>query len=153
MNEYRSLLSGHAFLGSMKTEHLDKIAECARYVQFSGGRYIFRQGEAAEHFYLILEGGVEVELFSAAGGPVVLQKVTKGSVLGWSWLIPPYLWRFDARVLQPVKALEVDAVRLRGLMVKDPSFGYEILHRFIFTVCERLESERLRLVELYASHS
>ena len=147
------MLSGHAFLGSMRTEHLNKIAECAKYVEFSRGQYVFRQGEAAEHFYLILDGTIEVELFSAAGGPVVLQKLSKGSVLGWSWIIAPYLWRFDARVLQPVKALEVDAVRLRGMMMKDPSLGYEILHRFIYTVCERLESERLQLVELYASHS
>jgi hypothetical protein len=37
--------------------------------------------------------------------------------------------------------------------MKDPELGYEIVHRFMYTVCERLESERLRLVELYASHS
>ena len=147
------MLSQHTFLSGVRVEHLAKIEECANYVEFSRGQYIFRQGESAEHFYLILDGTIEVELFSAAGGPVVLQKLSKGSVLGWSWLIPPYLWRFDARVLQPVKALEVDAVRLRGFMMKDPSLGYEILHRFIYTVCERLESERLRLVELYASQA
>jgi CRP/FNR family transcriptional regulator, cyclic AMP receptor protein len=153
MNEYRSVLSAHAFLGNMKAEHLDKIAECASYIEFPQGQYVFRQGERAEHFYLILEGSVEVELFSAAGGPVVLQKVGRGSVLGWSWIIPPYLWRFDARVLQPLKTLEIDAARLRGMMAKDSGLGYEILNRFIHTVCERLESERMRLVELYASHS
>jgi len=153
MNEYRSILSTHAFLGNMKAENLDKIAECASYAEFARGQYVFRQGEAAEHFFLILEGSVEVELFSAAGGPVVLQKVGRGSVLGWSWIISPYIWRFDARVLEPVKALEIDAVRLRTMMSKDSGLGYEILSRFIHTVCERLESERMQLVALYASHS
>ena len=153
MSEYGSILAAHAFLEGMKAEHIEKIADCTSYVEFQRGQYVFRQGEAAENFYLILEGSAEVELFSAAGGPVVLQKVGSGSVLGWSWLIPPYLWHFDAQVLQSVKALEVHAVRLRGFMAKDSALGYEILSRFIVTVCERLESERMRLVELYASHS
>ncbi len=37
----------------------------------------------------MLNGSVEIELFSAMGGPVVLEKIGNGSVLGWSWLISP----------------------------------------------------------------
>ncbi|MCI0412733.1 hypothetical protein L0222_08015 [bacterium] len=55
--------------------------------------------------------------------------------------------------MEPVAALRIDALRLRNLMDRDPEFGYEILKRFLKIVGERLESERTRLVGLYASHS
>ena len=102
---------------------------------------------------MILSGSVEIELFSAMGGPVVLEKIGSGSVLGWSWLISPYHWHFDARTVEPVTALRIDATRLRNSMEADPAFGYEVLKRFLQIIGDRLEGERMKLLDLYASHS
>jgi CRP-like cAMP-binding protein len=153
MNGLEAVLATHAFTSGMKSDHIRDVAECASYVEIPGGKYIFRQGETADAFYLILEGSVEIELFSTTGGPVVLQKILPGSALGWSWLVPPCRWRFDARAVSPVKALKVDAEPLRRIMEKDSRFGYVILERFLRLIGERLESERMSLIGLYASHS
>ena len=153
MNGLETVLATHDFTSRMNSRYIRKLAECASYLEIPAGQYVFRQGESAQVFYLILDGSVEIELFSSTGGPVVLQKIDVGAALGWSWLVPPCRWRFDARVVKAVKALKIDTTRLRTLMEEEPAFGYEILERFLHLMGERLESERMSLVELYAAHS
>jgi CRP/FNR family transcriptional regulator, cyclic AMP receptor protein len=153
MNGLETVLATHAFTSRMNSRYIRKLSECASYLEIQAGQYVFRQGEVADVFYLILDGAVEIELFSSTGGPVVLQKIEVGSALGWSWLVPPCRWRFDARVVKPLKALKIDAKRLRILMQEEPAFGFEILERFLQILGERLESERMSLIGLYAAHS
>jgi CRP-like cAMP-binding protein len=153
MKTIKSMLQVHAFTEGMEGEHVQKLADCASPIEIPGGQYIFRQGESADYFYLLIDGSADIELFSASGGPVVLQKIGPGSVLGWSWLVSPYRWRFDARTVEKVTALKIDVVKLRNLMETDSQFGFEILQRFLQIVGERLESERIKLLDVYASHS
>ena len=153
MKKIESLLLAQPFAKGMSIDQVEKIAECASFLELPGGQYIFRQGGTAKEFFFILNGSVEIELFSAVGGPVILEKIGTGSVLGWSWLISPYHWHFDARTVEPVTALRIDAIRLRNIMDQDSKLGYEIQKRFLQIIGERLECERMRLVDLYASHS
>jgi CRP-like cAMP-binding protein len=146
-------LQAHRFLEGMHNEHIRLLAECARLVELESGSFILRQGAEATDAYLICSGKVTVELFSSDGGPVVIQTLTAGDVLGWSWLVPPYHWRFDARAVESTRAIQMDAAILRSTFQDFPKFGYEILERFIRVIAERLEAERMKLISLYAAHS
>lgn len=35
-------------------------------------------------------------------------------LVGWSWLIPPRRWQFDARAVEPTTLIEIDADALRA---------------------------------------
>lgn len=153
MKEIESELASHRFLKGMDPEFIERLAECARTVEFETGQFILRQGEAAREFYLIRSGKVTIELFSSEGGPVVIQTLGEGDVLGWSWLIHPYQWRFDARALEAGEAIVLDTDTLKNAFVKFPQFGYEILQRFVCIIADRLEAERFKLVNLYGAHS
>ena len=153
MKRIESELHSHLFVRGMDQKYVNRLAECGATIEIPGGVYVFRQGQPAEEFYLILDGWIDVELFSASGGPVLLQKLGPGSVLGWSWLVAPYRWRFDARSVGPVRAIKIDAIRTREMMETDEKLGYELQKRFLQIIGERLESERMKLIELYASHS
>lgn len=153
MKELEPALASHRFLQGMNSEFLGQLAECARTVEFESGQFILRQGEPAREFYLIRSGKVTIELFSSEGGPVVIQTLGEGDVLGWSWLIHPYQWRFDARALEAGEAIALDAEALKTAFVKFPPFGYEILQRFVCIIADRLEAERFKLVNLYGAHS
>jgi hypothetical protein len=72
-------------------------------------------------------------------------------VLGWSWLLPPYRWRFDGVAAVPVTAIEIDAVRLREVADQDCSLGYLILVRLVEALADRLQGTRARLIDMYAS--
>lgn len=137
----------------MNPRYLKSIQECGSLLCFRSGEFIFRQDEEANHLYVILEGKVDVELFSAHGGPVILQEIQKGEVLGWSWLMPPYRWRFDARTVEDAQTVALDAKRLRLKMEQDSGLGMEVLNRFVPVITQRLEFARLQLLNLYGAHS
>ena len=72
-----------------------------------------------------------------------------GHVLGWSWLIPPYKWHFDARTFSPVTAVVLNAEFLRKLFNENPDLGYHMLLRLNRVLAERLQAARLQLLDVY----
>ena len=58
-------------------------------------------------------------------------------MIGYSWLFPPYRWRFDARAVEPVRALALDGQCLRGKCDEDPVLGYELMKRFARIALQR----------------
>ncbi len=92
-----------------------------------------------------------VEVFVPNKGPVTIETIEGGEVLGWSWLFAPYKARFDARALNAVRALSLDGACLRTKCEKDPELGYQLLKRFTEVVVSRLEATRMQLLDLYGN--
>ena len=143
------ILSEHPFLKGLKPEYLKLIVGCASNVRFNAGQHLFREGEEANQFYMIRRGKVALEIFAPERGPITVQTVGEGDVLGWSWLIPPYRWRFDARALELTQAIALDGKCLRTKSEEDHALGYELLKRFSSIIVERLEATRLQLLDIY----
>ena len=147
------IVSEHPFFTGLEERHIQLIVGCAKNVRFDEGEIVFHEGDPAEQFYFIREGLVAVELMIPQRGFATLQTVSEGEVLGWSWLLAPYRWRFGARTLQPTRALAFDGKCLRGKCEDDHDLGYELLKRFTNVVTERLEATRLQLLDLYGASS
>jgi CRP/FNR family cyclic AMP-dependent transcriptional regulator len=147
------IVSEHPFFKGLEERHIQLIVGCATNVRFHEGEIVFHEGDPADQFYFIREGLVAVELMIPQRGFATLQTVSEGEVLGWSWLLAPYRWRFGARTLQPTRALAFDGKCLRGKCEEDHDLGYELLKRFTNVVTERLEATRLQLLDLYGASS
>lgn len=145
------ILAEHPVLQGLAPAHLDLIVGCASNVRFNPGEFIFRAGQEANHFYVVRSGRVSVETFAPQRGAITIETVADGELLGWSWLIPPFQWHFDARALNLTRAVALDARCLRGKCDADPALGYELLKRFSQVMEQRLEATRLQLLDLYAS--
>lgn len=143
------LLANHPFFQGLPQKDLSFIAGCASNVHFEPGQYLFREGAPADHFFAIRKGRVAIEIFDPNHGPVLLQTVSEGEMVGWSWLFPPYRWQFDARALDSVRATTFDAVCLRQKCENDPRLGYELMKRLARIVSQRLEATRLQLLDIY----
>ena len=142
-------LSVHPFFVDMPAHHLEIIAGCASDVRFEAGKFIFREGEEADRFYLIREGKVALQICSDRRGPLNILTLGEGDILGWSWLFPPYRWKFSARTIDPTRAFAIDGQSLRGEAEQDPALGYELLKRFAHVVENRLDTMRLQFVNVY----
>jgi CRP-like cAMP-binding protein len=138
----------HPFLQRMKPEHLVILTGCAMLAEFKKGELIFREGDPANRFYLIRSGRVELEAEVKERGRMLIQTIGPGDVLGWSWLFPPYYWRFDARAATSVKAIFFYGTRLRGQCEQDPALGYDMMKRTAEVVIKRLQAARKYLAEL-----
>ena len=145
-----TILRDLPFFRGMKPEHIAELAGCASNVTFRESEKIFRQGERADAIYVLRDGRVAVEVEVAGAGEVTVQTLDQDDVLGWSWLIPPYVWNFGARAVEPVHALALDARCLRGKCEADPDLGYALLKRFSEVIVDRLRATRLQLMDIYA---
>jgi CRP-like cAMP-binding protein len=143
------LLAGVPLLAGLGRDELELLAGCARNVHFDAGEQIFREGEPADAFWIIRHGRVALEAHVPARGPLTIETLEPGEVLGWSWLFPPYRWHFDARSLTGVRATAFDGTCLRGKCADDPALGYDLMQRFASVMVERLQATRLRLLDVY----
>src|SRR6058998_3978668 len=122
-----SIIAAHPFLKDLDPHQQRLLTDCAMEKSFEAGELIFREGDPANRFYLIQEGKVALESEKAGQKPVLIQTLGVGEVLGWSWLFPPYYWHFNARALEPTKAIFFYGTRLREQSEEDPVLGYELL--------------------------
>jgi CRP/FNR family cyclic AMP-dependent transcriptional regulator len=149
MQTLEPILREHPFFQGLDPGYIALLAGCASNVVFRPGHYLMKEGEAANHFYIIRQGKVSIEIASPGRGPIPIQTVGEGDILGWSWLVPPYRWQFDGRALQETRAIALDGQCLRGKCEEDHSLGYEILRRFALVMADRLAATRLQLLDLY----
>jgi len=153
MHTLEPILAEHPFLKGLQQEHIELLVGCASNVRFEAGAFVFRQGEEANHFYILRDGKVAVELFAPQRGAVAIDTYGEGDVLGWSWLIPPYHWRFDARALEPTRAISLDARCMRTKCENDHDLGYELMKRFARIIEQRLDATRWQLLDVYGVRS
>lgn len=153
METLKPILAEHPFLKDLAPRHLDLIVGCASNVRFDAGKFLFREGEEANQFYIIRDGKVAVEIHGASRGAINVQTISAGELLGWSWLIPPFQWHFDARAVETTRAIALDGKCLRTKCEDDHDLGFELLKRFAHIIEQRLEATRLQLLDVYGDHS
>ncbi|MGO8723048.1 MAG: cyclic nucleotide-binding domain-containing protein [Acidimicrobiales bacterium] len=144
-----ALVGDHPFLAELPDDMAALVRGCARSVTVRTGEYLLLEGDAADVFYLIRRGQVSLETRAPGRPPLVIETLGPGTEIGWSWLFPPYRWQFDARATEPVEAIAVDAICLRGKVDADPALGYELTKKFAAVMLSRLQAARLRLSVLH----
>lgn len=145
------LLASHPFLEGMDRELLRRLVPWAAPSMFYAGARVFSEGGTANRFWLIRDGRVALDTYVPGHGEVVVETIGHGSVLGWSWLFAPYRWDLGATAVVPTLTVELDAAEVAALCTSDPLLGNELYRRFMAVVIDRLQTTRLRLLDLYGS--
>ena len=140
-------VANHPFFAGMSTHHIEILSRYATAKEFTRGEIIFHAGQPANGFYLIESGAVGLEGSVLEHGPITTDVVHAGEPLGWSRLFPPYLWHFDARAIEPTKAIFLDKTKLRRHYSEDLTLGNELFERMSQVMVRRLQSARRKLIE------
>ncbi len=148
MQTIAQYLPDHPFFRGLDTATTDLLAGCAVNIHVRAGELLFRTGEPADHFYLLRHGRIAIEV-RTPGRPAVLDTVEDGDVVGWSWVVPPYVWTFDGRASTDTSAVAFDAACLRAKCLANPVLGYDLMMRFVQLMNRRLQSARIRLLDMY----
>jgi CRP/FNR family cyclic AMP-dependent transcriptional regulator len=151
METIEPVLAGHPFLQGLEARHLEELAQCASRANFEAGQFLCRAEEEARQFYLINHGRVAVEIFSARRGPVTIQALTAGDVLGWLGFLKPYHWHFDARALDLTRVISLDVPCLLGRCEANHELGYELLKRYAHYLAVQFRVTKLQLMDLYGT--
>ncbi len=146
----RDLLAAQRLFGAFDPADIDLLAGCGKNEVYKTGAFLGREGDPADSFFVVRAGRVAVELH-AAGGPLVIESLGPGEIIGWSWVIPPYRWQHDVEALEPAHVVAIDGTCLRDKCESDPAFGYRVLKCFAAVLVQRLDATRLRLLDIYGA--
>lgn len=144
-------LPEHPFFEDFDSGVIDLLAGCAHNIHLRPDELVFRADEPAQHFYLVREGRVAIQVPELGGGSSIIDTIEAGEVLGFSWLVPPHRWVFDARATVETRAVSFDAECLRTTCDADPAVGYAVLTRVALVMHRRLEAARLRMLDVYGA--
>ncbi len=150
MDDMKAALGRHPFFVGVPESVVAGALRQAEFLNWKKDEVIFRKGGRAHSVYLIRRGRVAVEMPAPDRGPVHIQWVRSGEVLGWSWLLPPYRWRFDARAHTATRAIALPAAWMRTQCRRVPRLGNRvmkhtadiIMNRWTRAVKRRLDAGR-----------
>lgn len=141
-------VAAHPFFIGISAHYIRLLSDCAMATRFAKSQVIFRAGEMANRFYLIERGKVVLESEADAGGaPVIIDTISAGDLLGWSWIFPPYIWHFTARAVEPTSSIFFYGTILREYCDKDSTIGYKLFKRISEVMVRRLQRARSELLK------
>lgn len=106
MDELRTGL----LLSGLTSEQLERVARRASRVRLGQGRILFSQGDAADRFYLVLKGQIQLFRLSPEGAEKVIEIVAPGQTFAEALMFmnaPRY--PVCAAALVPVELIGIDA--------------------------------------------
>ncbi|MEV6120679.1 cyclic nucleotide-binding domain-containing protein [Streptomyces sp. NPDC052077] len=132
--------------------HRERLMALAREVSFDLGSRLFEEERPADRFWIIRTGTVDLDARVPGRPPAVIESLGHGELVGCSWHFPPYTWQLGAEAVSPVRAWEFDAEAVRTLCERDAEFGRAVAVWLGRVIAHRLQSARVRLLDLYAPH-
>lgn len=149
MQTLEPLLRRHDFFRGLTEADLDLLTACAANARYPDAAYLAREGDPADQFFLIRAGKAALEISAPGRGPIRIETVGEGRVVGFSWLLGPHQWQFDIRAVGTVRAIVMNGVCLRERCEQDPRLGLELMQRCARIAVERLQATRLQLLDVY----
>ncbi len=130
---------------------LAEIGKLAYECHWSADTVLFREGEEARNFCLLLEGQVALEKEVRLGphSPprrATVEFVRPGDAIGWSSLVSPHQYTRSAIATQFTRALCLDGQALRDLMQRQPRVGIMVMSKLAGLIKSRLAHQTSMLL-------
>jgi len=150
-SELTETLEGLRFFQDMPPQHLQLIAKVAQLQDCGENEVVFREGDPADHMYVVVSGLVSLEICAPGVGCQQILTLGPGELLGWSALLEG---RFTARARTPhgARLLQINVAELMKICDRDPQFGYELMRRTALALAHRLSATRMQLLNVYGEH-
>ncbi len=140
-------LSTHPLFTGFSDDNLKFLSESSSMLGISKNQALFRQGEKADKFYIVRNGSISIQMPAILGPALEIQSLGKDQVLGWSWLISPYKWSFQAIANEETELLMFDGTAILAHCEQYPKFGYELLKKFAELMSIRLDAARKKMMD------
>src|SRR5688572_28007794 len=94
-----------AFFSGVDEDHLRRLADISRIVEFPARATVFEQFEKAREVYVILSGEISLAICEPSKSCKQIGVVRPGELMGWSTMVGRPRLYDSARTLTPVTAL------------------------------------------------
>lgn len=149
MKTFEEILKEHSFFKDLEQDQLETVVGCCMNKVFDPGEMIGAEGNPANHFFIVRDGKVAIQIFSPEKGAITVQTVGPDDIIGWSWLFPPYKWCFDIKAIQKTRTVALDGQCLRKKCEEDHDLGYALMKKFSQIMIQRLRATRMQVLDIY----
>ncbi len=139
-------LRKNTFFDDLSDEHLRELLDLARLQSIPAGEHFMRIGDPATYLAVLRQGVANLGVMSEGGRVVVVDKLERHAVIGWSAIVPPHEWSYDAVALSELDFVLFDAVRLREKCEREHKFGVQMMTCIARTITRRLTATRMSLL-------
>ena len=137
------ILKQVALFASLPPNEVKYLAEILHYREFSAGTVFIQESEIADHFFILLEGQIEVIKALGTANERVLGVDEAGSFIGEMGLINPGSRRTaSVRARTPARLLEMTRADFEALLHRQPELAYKMVR----VLSLRLEQHQNRTI-------
>jgi CRP-like cAMP-binding protein len=115
---------------------ITKIAKNSEEENFKRDSIVFKTGEKATHFYVLVEGTIDISLGKKEGIHMSVNR--PGEVFGWSALVEPYIYTANARCTKDAKVVKVSRGLVEQVINEHPSEGLAVIKNLTGIIAQRL---------------
>ncbi|MBP1748330.1 MAG: cyclic nucleotide-binding protein [Deltaproteobacteria bacterium] len=113
---------------------ITRIANASEEQNYKANAVIFKQGEEASHFYVLVAGDVHGEI----GMEETLAVNKPGEVFGWSALVAPYVYTATARCVKGTRVIKISRDLIEEVINEHPAEGLAVLKNLAAIIAGRL---------------
>ena len=121
-------------LQGLSEEELQSVAPFCEEENVAVGVPLCEEGASAERLYVLEQGRVSIR--SKKGGQYDID--TPGKIVGWSFLVPPFLYTASAVTTIPCKVLVIKSPDFYYLIHKEPKMGMKVINNLAQVIASRL---------------
>jgi DNA-binding NtrC family response regulator/polyferredoxin len=140
--DYISILKEIPGFATLKPEHLEKIASIVDVQEYPYGSFVFREGDAGDAFYVILNGKVKIFVTNKENAELTLSILVPLASFGEIEFITGGPREISARVEEDTKLLVINKYVFDAITEHDPS----LTKFFINILAQRLRTDTERAV-------
>jgi CRP-like cAMP-binding protein len=121
-------------LEGLAEEELQSIAQYFEEEKVNAGVTLCEEGTDADRLYVLEQGTVSISF--KKGGRYDID--IPGKIVGWSFLVPPYLYTASAVAKTPSKVLVIKSPDFYYLIHKEPKMGMKVINNLAQVIASRL---------------
>ena len=134
-----------AFFADFRPEDIESLAPFFSPQTWVAGTVVFKQGDYAEYFYLVVSGELTIR-FKPHDGPVMnVARIQPGGIFGWSAAMGNPAYTSGAVCTLDSEVLRIRGVDLRTILDKHPDLGNLITNRLSAIIAERQQAQQRRV--------
>ena len=134
----------------LSDEELALISDITAERDFFAGEVIFKEGDAGDAFYAVLEGKVRISKGINGAGEEALTILDKGSYFGEMALIDEFPRSASAVAHTDCRVLMMDKADFSQLISRNKDLAYKLLWVFCQVLSQRLRDNNEKIINLFA---
>ena len=136
-------LSSCFLFNRLSESQLESVHAISQEKSIQKGRWLFREDEEAQYFYLIKEGSIELVTVVDENIEIPIAMVrTKNGCIGIGALVPPFRYSLSARAAQDSNLLVFKREDLETLKQENPGLVCIMMNNLAQKLLERLKESR-----------